>query len=92
MAIPSYDDLERFLTTPLTNQEWNDNNHTFINWLNDGTAEVTFLSITVCEFFNLPQYVDSEVSGILGMTEGSMIMNVTTHRPMFYDGERWQTL
>ena len=92
MAIPNIADLIVFMGTPLSASDWLANWTQVVNWLTDGTADLNVKSINITGFQSLPKYVDSDVSGITDMTEGSMIMNITTHRPMFYDGQTWQTL
>jgi hypothetical protein len=95
MATPNISDLILFSdhpTNPLNDLDWQDNFTQIVNWLTDGTADITVRSVTLSAFSNLPKYANSAVAGIVGMTEGSMIMNTDTHRPMFFDGEGWQTL
>ena len=95
MATPNISDLVVWSdhpTNPLNDQDWLDNFTQIVDWLTDGTADLTVRSISFSSLQNLPKYADSAVAGIVGMTEGSMIMNTDTHRPMFFDGVSWQTL
>lgn len=92
MATPNISALPKFVTTPLNNIDWLNTITQLVNWLADGSADLSVRSVTLSALLNLPQYTGTAVPGITGMVEGSLIMNTTTHRPMFYDGQQWQTL
>ena len=67
MAVPNISDLTMFMGVPLTATDWLNNWTQVVNWLTDGTADLTVRSISFSGLFHLPQYTDLQVSGIVGM-------------------------
>jgi hypothetical protein len=90
MAIPSLANIILYTDTPLDDIDWLNNWTQVVNWFIDGTANITVSSIT--GMANLKPLTLAQIYALSNMVEGSVVMNKESHRPMFYDGQTWQTL
>jgi hypothetical protein len=84
MATPSTTALTLYSTLPLTGLQENANKTQLVNWLADGTADLSVGSIT------LKKYSTAQINALTGMVEGSIVMNSDTHRPMYFSGNAWE--
>ena len=88
MATPSTSSLTLWTTLPLTGSQENANKTQIVNWLIDGTANLTVLSITA--MVNLTPLTTIQIAALTTMKPGSVVYNSDTKRPQFYDGSIWQ--
>ena len=90
MSTPNTSALTLYSTLPLTGAQENANKTQIVNWLVDGTADLTVLSITT--MVNLTPLTTAQIAALTTMKLGSFVMNSDTKRPNFYDGNTWQAL
>ena len=91
MAIPNITDLTVFTGTPLTSTDWLNNFTKIVNYLADGTSDLNINSVTLTIFAKLTPLTMTQINA-LTPTEGTLVMNGVSHRPMFFDGYAWQSL
>ena len=88
MSTPNTSALTLYSTLPLTGAQENANKTQIVNWLVDGTADLTVLSITA--MVNLKPLTTVQIAALTTMKGGSIVFNGDTRRPQFYDGSAWQ--
>jgi hypothetical protein len=73
MAIPSINNLIKYINSKLTGANWNANFQAIVSWLTDGTAEVSFKSVKG----NIQGKVTGDVTGnVAGNVAGNLIGDV----------------
>ena len=88
MSTPNTSALTLYSTLPLTGAQENANKTQIVNWLVDGTADLTVLSITA--MVNLKPLTTVQIAALTTMKGGSVVFNSDTRRPQYYDGVAWQ--
>ena len=76
MAAPQYSDLNYYVSTPLTNVDWQYNFHKVVDYLTQGTWDVTLNSLTTINDVTVGG--DAAVTGTLGVTGNTTLSGILT--------------